>query len=120
MNFDNFENDEWLEEDKNYDIKKYPKKGYLQCPYSLLYEVEDVRIAVLAHSILYKCTKNKNKSGFVHIYDRDLAETIYVTEATMRTYCKKLKSLNLFTIRKRKGKKEYKINIEEYKKYFNF
>lgn len=95
------------------------KKGYLQCSYKLADEVKDVRIAVLAHKIYYKCnTGKKTSDGYVEISDMELANSIYVSDRTLRKFVTTLEEIELVKTKRIKGTKYYRCNIAKAKKYF--
>lgn len=95
------------------------KSGYLQASYALSAKVEDVRISVLAHKILFKWQTNKRtKDGYVVIKDDELANTIYVTVRTISKFVDKLEEINFLKTKRGRGVKYYKINTAVAKKYF--
>lgn len=94
------------------------ESGYLQAPYALSAKVKDVRIAVLAHKILYRWQTGKEKDGFVKIKDAELAGTLFVTTRTIYNFVEKLEEIKFIEIKRGRGEKCYKVNLQVAKKYF--
>lgn len=93
--------------------------GYLQSPYNLAKKVKDVRIAVLAHKILYRWQTGKGRDVFVIIKDAELAHTVFVTTRTVAKFVDVLEEMDFLETKRGRGAKYYKINTTVARKYFN-